>query len=86
MKHICTVLFLLGTLSSFAQKKWSLKECVEHALEHNISVKQSMLDIDLAKEDLVNAKGNFLPTLRASASQNYNFGSNLGTSALPIKV
>jgi outer membrane protein len=85
MKHICTVLFLMGTLSSFAQKKWSLKECVEHALEHNISVKQSMLDIDLAKEDLVNAKGNFLPTLRASASQNYNFGSFIGQDGSRIK-
>ncbi len=59
MKHICTVLFLMGTLSSFAQKKWTLKECVEHALEHNISVKQSELDIDLANQDLVSAKGNF---------------------------
>jgi outer membrane protein len=85
MKHICTVLFLMGTLSSFAQKKWSLKECVEHALEHNISVKQSMLDIDLAKEDLVNTKGNFLPTLRASASQNYNFGSFIGQDGSRIK-
>ena len=85
MKHICTVLFLMGTLSSFAQKKWTLLTCVEHALEHNISVKQSMLDIDLAKEDLVNAKGNFLPTLRASASQNYNFGSFIGQDGSRIK-
>jgi outer membrane protein len=85
MKHICTVLFLMGTLSSFAQKKWTLLACVEHALEHNISVKQSMLDIDLAKEDLVNTKGNFLPTLRASASQNYNFGSFIGQDGSRIK-
>ena len=28
MKHIAIALFLLGTLSSFAQKKWTLKECV----------------------------------------------------------
>jgi len=85
MKHIYIVLFLIGTLSSFAQKKWSLKECVEHALEHNISVKQSMLDIDLAKQDLVSSKGNFLPTLRASASQNYNFGSFIGQDGSRIK-
>jgi outer membrane protein len=85
MKHICTVIFLMGLLSGFAQKKWTLQACVEHALEHNISVKQSMLDIDLAKEDLVNAKGNFLPTLRASASQNYNFGSFIGQDGSRIK-
>ena len=40
MKHIVIALFLLGTLSSFAQKKWTLKECVDHVIENNISVKQ----------------------------------------------
>tara|TARA_B110000971_G_scaffold172907_1_gene177848 strand:+ start:974 stop:2374 length:1401 start_codon:yes stop_codon:yes gene_type:complete len=85
MKHICTVLFLVGTLSSFAQKKWTLIDCVNHALEHNISVKQSVLDIDLANQDVVNAKGNFMPTLNASASQNFNFGSFIGQDGSRIK-
>tara|TARA_B110000967_G_scaffold91220_1_gene93756 strand:+ start:632 stop:2032 length:1401 start_codon:yes stop_codon:yes gene_type:complete len=85
MKHICTVLFLVGTLSSFAQKKWSLLDCVNHALEHNISVKQSVLDIDLAKQDLISAKGNFMPTLNASASHNFNFGSFIGQDGSRIK-
>lgn len=85
MKHICTVLFLIGTLSSFAQKKWTLKECVDHALEHNISVKQSLLDIDLAEQDVINAKGNFMPSLSASASQNFNFGSFIGQDGSRIK-
>jgi len=85
MKHICTVLFLIGTLSSFAQKKWTLIDCVNHALEHNISVKQSELDIDLAKQDVVNARGNFMPSLSASASQNFNFGSFIGQDGSRIK-
>jgi outer membrane protein len=85
MKHICTVLFLVGTLSSFAQKKWTLKECVDHALEHNISVKQSLLDIDLANQDVINTKGNFMPSLSASASQNFNFGSFIGQDGSRIK-
>ena len=85
MKHIIIVLFLIGTLSSFAQKKWSLKECIDHALEHNITVKQSVLDIDLAKQDVVNAKGNFMPSLSASASQNFNFGSFIGQDGSRIK-
>ena len=85
MKNICAVLFLLGTLSSFAQKKWTLKECVDHALEHNISVKQSMLDVDLAEQDVINAKGNFMPTLSANTSQNFNFGSFIGQDGSRIK-
>ena len=85
MKYLYTALFLIGTLNSFAQKKWTLKECVDHALEHNISVKQSMLDIDLAKQDVINAKGNFMPSLSANASQNFNFGSFIGQDGSRIK-
>ena len=85
MKNICTVLFLIATLSSFAQKKWTLKECVDHALKHNISVKQSMLDVDLAEQDVINARGNFMPSLSASASQNFNFGSFIGQDGSRIK-
>ena len=85
MKYLYTALFLIGTLNSFAQKKWTLKECVDHALEHNISLKQSMLDIDLAKQDVINAKGNFMPSLSANASQNFNFGSFIGQDGSRIK-
>ena len=85
MKSICTVLLLLGTLSSFAQKKWTLKECVDHAMEHNISVKQSEFDVDLAEQDVISARGNFLPSLSASASQNFNFGSFIGQDGSRIK-
>ncbi|WP_194766926.1 TolC family protein [Tamlana sp. I1] len=71
--------FLFVATISFAQeKKWTLQECVDYALENNISVKQAELDTKVADQDLVSAKGNFLPNLSGSASQNYNFGSFIG--------
>ena len=73
---ILMVLTLVISISVTAQtKKWTLQECVNHAIENNISVKQTSLDTDLAKEDILSAKGNFLPNVNASASQNFNFGS-----------
>ncbi len=63
-------------ITSFAQdKKWTLKECVDHALEHNLSVKRAGHTAELRKEDITTAKGNFLPGASATASQNFNFGS-----------
>jgi len=63
-------------ITSFAQeKKWTLKECVDYALEHNLSVKRASYTTDLRKEDITTAKGNFLPGATANASQNFNFGS-----------
>ena len=61
-----------------SQKKWTLKECVDHALDNNITVQQSLLNLELAKLNVKNAKGNFLPNLNTSASQRLNFGSFLG--------
>jgi outer membrane protein len=65
-------------MSTFSQKKWTLKECVDHAIENNITVQQSLLNLELAKLNVKNNKGNFLPNLNTSASQGFNFGSFLG--------
>ncbi|MCX7546775.1 TolC family protein [Xanthomarina sp. F1114] len=77
---ITTVLLTVFVgVSTFAQdKKWSLEECVNYALENNISIKQTELDTKTADEELTSAKGNFLPNLSGSATQNWNFGSFIG--------
>jgi len=76
MRKIILGLTIAITSLSFAQEKqWTLEECVNYALENNISIKQSELDTELAVENIRTAKGNFLPGVNASASQNFNFGS-----------
>ena len=59
------------------EKKWTLQECVMHALENNISVKQALINWETAKVDKLEAVGNFLPTLNGSASYNVNTGANV---------
>lgn len=71
---IIIVLLLFGVLAQAQHKKWTLKECVEYALENNISVKQSELDMKLADVDKLTAKGNFIPTLNASSGVSENTG------------
>lgn len=86
MKFILSIIGV-GLLSgAFAQdtKVWTLKECVDYALENNISVKQSELDKNSSLEDVKVAKWNFAPNLNASASQNFNFGSSIGVSGSRI--
>jgi len=58
------------------EKKWTLKECVDYAIENNISVQQTQLNnelIDIEKKDAI---GNFLPSFNANASHNWNIGLN----------
>ncbi|RNC84299.1 MAG: TolC family protein [Winogradskyella sp.] len=70
---IIIVAFIFG-LNVNAQKKWTLRECVEHALENNISIKQSELDVDTADLESLTALGNFLPSFNASSGVNENTG------------
>ncbi|MCR9183181.1 MAG: TolC family protein [Flavobacteriaceae bacterium] len=78
MKKI-TITFLIGivSFSAFAQKKWTLEEAVAYAVENNISVKQSELDLDLAEIQKDDAIGRFLPSLNGNASINSNTGANI---------
>ncbi|WP_040279176.1 TolC family protein [Psychroserpens damuponensis] len=77
MKKIVSILIVLITISSQAQdKKWTLIECVEYALENNISVKQSELDLATADIDKLTAVGNFLPSLNVGAGVSESTGLN----------
>lgn len=82
---IVTILTLIFFVSLNAQdKKWTLLECVNYALDNNISIKQQELTNELIEEDIVTAEGNFYPSLSASASQSYNFGSFIGNDGSRI--
>ncbi|MCF6222997.1 MAG: TolC family protein [Flavobacteriaceae bacterium] len=74
------ILFFSFIFSIYAQdsnidkKKWTLKECVEYAIENNLTVKQSEYDIALAEIDRKDAVGNFLPSLNFNGNQSWNRG------------
>ncbi|WP_299364844.1 TolC family protein [Winogradskyella sp.] len=78
-KSIIITLLLFGVIGQAQNKKWTLLECVNYALENNISIKQSELDLDLADIAKKDAIGNFLPNLNA----NGDFGSNTGANINP---
>ena len=73
-KTIIIILLLFGVFAQAQNKKWTLKECVVYALENNISVKQSELDIQLADVEKLTAKGNFIPSINASSGVSENTG------------
>ncbi|WP_040281738.1 TolC family protein [Psychroserpens damuponensis] len=72
---------LLFTQLSVAQdsstKIWSLQDCIDYAIEHNITVKEATLDKNLAEVDYSKAKSSRLPNLFGSASQNFSNGSTI---------
>ena len=75
MRYLLFTILAFGTLSATAQKKWSLKDCITHALENNISVRQSQNALLTNDQDITAAKGNFLPSIGIGGSQRLNLGN-----------
>ena len=73
-KKILLIAALFTITISFSQKKWTLKETVDQALEKNISIKQNRLLLALSEKDVAISKGNFLPNVNGSSSGRFSAG------------
>ena len=49
--------------------QWTLRDCIDYALEHNITIRRNRVSVESAKEDVMSAKADFLPSLNGSISQ-----------------
>ena len=75
MKKLFLLILVTLTFKIQAQEnKWTLRACVDYALEHNISIKQSELDLNQSEINKKDAFGNFLPSVNASSSQTLSIG------------
>ena len=64
---------VIGPVSLSAQKKWTLQDCIDYAMENNITLQKSKLQKQSATEDLKGAKAALLPTLSASTNQSLGY-------------
>lgn len=85
MKRLTFMLVIVGLIFyseyGYAQeKKWTLSECIDYAVTHNIEVKQSDNQIQNLKVEKNTLRNSFLPDLNAGASQNFTFGRSLNQS------
>lgn len=71
------LILLIGGSTVHGQRAWSLEECIQYALDNNISIKQQQLGVDIAQENLSQSRANMFPSLNASASHTYNFGRTI---------
>lgn len=71
-------LVILVPLDILAQdKQWSLRECCDYAVEHNIGIKQQQNQCRQQEIQLSTAKNARLPEVSGSVGQNFSFGRGL---------
>ena len=54
-------------------KQWTLKDCIDYAIQNNISLQKTRLQMLSTKEDVKQAQAELLPSLSFSTSQNVNY-------------
>ena len=61
-KGLIAIGIVLVSMTATAQKKWTMQECIDYAMENNITLQKSKLQKQSATEDLKGATGALLPS------------------------
>ncbi|MEG1617830.1 MAG: TolC family protein [Bacteroidales bacterium] len=73
-KRYLIPLLLLSAMSALGQEKWTLRQCIEYAIENNIDIRSRMIEKENQEIQLNTAKMSRLPNLNAGASEHFGFG------------
>ena len=75
--YILVFLFfsLLGI--SAQDRVWTYSECLDYALENNLSVKRVELDVDMDEVNLKQSKANMFPTFNFGGGYGINWGRSI---------
>ena len=79
MKRTIILSFFLSWLTAnvSAQEVWTLQQCIDYDLNHNISIKKQKNEIKRLNIERNNLKSDFLPNLQAGTTQKMDFGRSL---------
>ena len=74
-KQYLLACFLVASgIATQAQTAWDLRQCIEHALTHNLSIKQKEASRDKSAVELNTAQWSRLPNLNGNIGQSFNYG------------
>ena len=66
-------LLLLASNGASAQKQWTLQQCIDYALEHNISLEQKRLSGWQSMEDEKQSRAALFPSISFNTNQNVSY-------------
>ena len=73
MKAKILLLLLLCTASAFAQQTWTLQDCLDYAMKHNIQVQKNRINEERGEVTLWQDKGALFPSLSFSTNQSVGY-------------
>ena len=80
MKKGLLILAAMTTLTVTAQQKWTLRDCIDYAMQNNITLKQSQLNKQTTTETRKQSQAALFPSLSGSTNQSLGYKPWLNTS------
>ena len=74
MRTFLFVIMAFYAAQAEAQPRWTLRQCMQYAVEHNHEVRRAALELDNYEAARIGAAGRFLPAVEVNIGAQYNFG------------
>lgn len=81
--NIC-IAAALAAAPVVSAETWNLQQCIDYAVDHNLTVKNSDYNVKEGEINVTSAKNQFLPTVTGSANQSFNFGRSVAEDNIKI--
>ena len=86
-KRLLMMMMALTILqAASAQKKWTLKDCIDYAMQNNLDLKQAEITKKSAAEERKQSKAALLPSLTANTNQSVGYSPWINSGSSGIKV
>ena len=83
-RALLSIAAIATALTAAAQQQWTLKDCIDYAMQNNITLKQSKLARQTATETRRQSQAALLPSLNATTSHNVGYKPWLETGTTTI--
>ena len=70
---LAAILLMLTGNAAYAQKKWTLQECLDYAIANNIQIQQKKLAAASSHEDVLQSRCALFPSVSFSTNQNISW-------------
>lgn len=67
------IIMVIGVTHPALARKWTLRECIDYALQNNITLQKSSLTRLSAEQDIMQSQAALLPSLSANTNQNVSY-------------
>lgn len=80
----CIAAAMTAATMSMSAETWNLQQCIDYAIEHNLTVKNTDYNVKAGEINVTSAKNQFLPTVTGNANQNFSFGRSVAEDNIRV--